>query len=70
LEEAVVAGGGAKATGVVPVGTVGEPAQARSAGVPPGDAAGTEDRQGSHGTQISRPFVLDVAQGMGLRAVE
>src|SRR6266852_3012128 len=37
---------------------------------PPGDATGTEDRQGSHGPQTSRSSVLDVAQEMGLRAVE
>jgi hypothetical protein len=34
------------------------------------DAAGTEDRQGGHGPLTRRPSVLDVAQGMGLRAVE
>ena len=32
----------------------------------PGDAAGSPDRQGSHGTQTRRQFVLDVAQEMGL----
>src|SRR5271167_3388173 len=37
---------------------------------PPGDATGTENREGSHGPQTSRSSVLDVAQGMGLRAVE
>ena len=37
---------------------------------PPGDAAGTEDRQGSHGPETGGSSVLDVAQGMGLRAVE
>ena len=35
---------------------------------PPGDAAGTEDHQGGHAE--TRGPVLDVAQGMGLRAVE
>ncbi len=33
----------------------------------PGHAAGSPDRQGSHGTQTRRQFVLDVAQGMELR---
>ncbi len=37
---------------------------------PPGDAAGTEDRQGSHGPETGHSPVLDVAQGMGLRAVD
>jgi len=37
---------------------------------PPGDAAGTEDRQGRHSAETRRSSVLDVAQGMGLRAVE
>ena len=36
---------------------------------PPGDAPGTEDRQGRHGPQTSGSHVLDVAQGMELRAV-
>jgi hypothetical protein len=35
---------------------------------PPGDAARTKDRQSSHGPEASGSFVLDVAQGMGLRA--
>src|SRR5664279_394083 len=33
----------------------------------PGDAAGSPNRQGSHGTQTRRQFVLDVAQAMELR---
>jgi hypothetical protein len=37
--------------------------------LPPGHAPGTEDRQGRHGPQTSGSSVLDVAQGMELRAV-
>src|ERR1039457_6383824 len=37
---------------------------------PPDDAARTENRQGRHGAKTSGSFVLDDAQGMGLRAVE
>jgi hypothetical protein len=33
-------------------------------------AAGTEDRQGSDGAETRRSPVLDMAQGMGLRAVD
>ena len=36
----------------------------------PDDAAGTENRQGRDGAPASGSFVLDDAQGMGLRAVE
>ena len=36
---------------------------------PPADAAGTQDRQGSHGTAIGGLSVLDDAPGMGLSAV-
>src|SRR6058998_1985433 len=35
---------------------------------PSDDAAGSEDRQGSHGTEASRSSVLDVAQTTGLPA--
>src|SRR5271157_2813905 len=38
--------------------------------LPPGDATGTKDRQGRHGAETRRSDVLDVAQGMELRAVE
>ena len=38
--------------------------------LPPGYAARTKDCQGRHGPQTSRSSVLDVAQGMELRAVE
>ena len=34
------------------------------------DAPGPEDRQGCHGAAAGHSFVLDVAQGMGLRASE
>ena len=37
---------------------------------PPDDAARTKDRQGCHGAETRHSFVLDVAQGMGLRASE
>ena len=37
---------------------------------PPGHATRTKDRQGRHGPPTSGSSVLDVAQGMGLRAVE
>jgi hypothetical protein len=37
---------------------------------PPGDAARTQNREGSDGAETGGSFVLDVAQGMGLRAVE
>src|SRR5712692_11274297 len=35
-----------------------------------GIATGTTDRQGGHGSETSDSIVLDVAQRMGLRAVE
>ena len=35
---------------------------------PSDDASGPEDRQGCHGTAVGHSFVLDVAQGMGIRA--
>src|ERR1035437_2914399 len=38
--------------------------------MPPDAAARTEDRQGGHGAKTGGSFVLDDAQGMGLRAVE
>ena len=38
--------------------------------LPPGNAARTEDRQSCHGAETSGAPVLDVAQGMELRAVE
>jgi len=38
--------------------------------LPLGDATRTKDRQGRHGTKTGGTPVLDVAQGMGLRAVE
>ena len=41
----------------------------RSKYLPPGDAARTEDCEGRDGPQVGRAAVLDVAQGMGLRAV-
>ena len=37
---------------------------------PLNDAPGPEDRQGRHGAAAGHSFVLDVAQGMGLRASE
>ena len=42
----------------------------RSKYCPPDDAARTEDRQGRDGAKTGGSFVLDDAQGMGLRAVE
>jgi len=38
--------------------------------LPPDDAARTEDRQGRPGAKVGSSFVLDVTEGMGLRAVE
>src|SRR5208337_2087225 len=38
--------------------------------LPSGDAARAEDRQGRHGAETGSSPVLDVAQGMELRAVE
>ena len=38
--------------------------------LPSGDATGTEDRQGGDGAKTGGSFVLDAAQGMGLRAGE
>ena len=35
---------------------------------PPGDATRPKDRERSHGAETGSAFVLDVAQGMGLRA--
>jgi len=37
---------------------------------PADDAARTQDREGGDGTKIGRYAVLDVAQGMQLRAVK
>ncbi len=42
----------------------------RSKYLPPGDAAGAEDRQGRDGTKTGGSPLLDDAQGMGLRAGE
>ena len=36
----------------------------------PGDASRTENREGGDGTQAGGPSLLDVAEGMGLRASE
>jgi len=63
LDPAILAGGSSPGYGAQPAGMAQQVH-------PSDDAAGTEDRQGSDGTETRGWFVLDDAQGMGLRAGE
>ena len=50
--------------------TVSQPSGIARQVFPLNDAPGPGDRQGRHGAAARQSFVLDVAQGMGLRASE